>query len=394
MADEAILGRLAALAAETLPLQQCIGQTLRQEVFAERDNPPFDRVCMDGIAIASLAFERGLRRFRIESTQAAGAPALRLAHPDHAIEVMTGAMLPAGTDCVIPLEEYDLASDVAALQPHVVASAFRNVQRRGQDSDRSRPMLTAGTLLRAPELAVAASAGLAQLRVTRQPRVIAISTGDELVEPGEPILEYQIRRSNAYAIVGALRQRGYACVSNDHITDREQALTDRLTQHLATQDVLVLSGGVSKGRFDLVPKVLEEIGVQRVFHQVAQRPGTPVYFGLGPRGQAVFGLPGNPVATLVSLIRYVVPALVHLSGRSAPAAELVPVGAAVSYAKAGRTCFLPVTVTADEKGARTARPAALNGSGDFLALAKTDGFVELPPPGPFEAGFIARLYRW
>src|SRR5262249_49021095 len=155
------------------------------------------------------------------------------------------------------------------------------------------------------------------LSVTRQPRVVAISTGDELVEPGVPILEHQVRRSNAYAIIGALRQRGYTHVAQDHIRDDERTLTERLTQHLSGHDVLILRGGVSKGKFDLVPKVLENIGIRQVSHQVAQRPGKPVYFGVGPGGQAVFGLPGNPVSTLVSLVRYVVPALVSMSAGAA-----------------------------------------------------------------------------
>ncbi len=394
MADEAILAHLAVLPAETLPLQQCVGQTLRQDVFADRDNPPFDRVCMDGIAIASSAFERGLRRFRIESTQAAGAPAVRLDSGDNAIEVMTGAMLPQGTDCIIPLEEYDLEGEVAMLKPRATGKTSRNIQRRGADSDRNVAMLSAGIRLGAPELAVAASAGFARLRVTRQPRVIAISTGDELVEPGQPILEYQVRRSNAYAIVGALCQRGYSYVANDHIRDDEHTLVERLAKHLSEQDVLVLSGGVSKGRFDLVPKALEKLGVRQVFYQVAQRPGMPMYFGTGTEGQAVFGLPGNPVSTLMSLVRYVVPALVFLSGRGRPAAELMPLGAPVKFARPGITYFLPVSVRVDDKGAPTAMPAAPNGPGDFLALTKTDGFVELPPAAPFEPGFVARFYRW
>jgi molybdopterin molybdotransferase len=394
MADEAILSRLSVLPAETLPLEQCIGQTLRQDVLPERDNPPFDRVCMDGIAIASEAFDRGLRRFRVESTQAAGAPAVKLGNPDNAIEVMTGAMLPKGTDCIIPLEEYDMDGEVAALKPQATGKASRNIQWRGEDSEPGVAMLTAGIRLGAPELAVAASAGLARLSVTRQPRVIAISTGDELVEPGEPILEHQVRRSNAYAIVGALRQRGYARVANDHIRDDEKSLTERLTQHLREQDVLVLSGGVSKGKFDLVPKVLEEVGVRQVFYQVAQRPGMPMYFGSGPAGQAVFGLPGNPVSTLMCLVRYVVPALVFLSGRTMPPAQLVPLGATVKFGRAATTYFLPVSVRVDEKGAPTAIPEPPNGPGDFLALTKTDGFVELPPPAPFEPGYVARFYRW
>jgi molybdopterin molybdotransferase len=394
MADEAILAQLSVLPPQVRPLLDCIGQTLRQDVFAERDNPPFDRVCMDGIAIASSAFEKGQRRFQIESMQPAGAPAVHLADAGNAIEVMTGAVLPSGTDCIIPLEEYDLAGEVAILKENASGKALRNIQRRGEDSDRGVAMLKAGIRLGAPELAVAASAGLAQLSVTRQPRVIAISTGDELIEPGEPILAHQIRRSNAYAIVGALRQRGYEQVANDHIRDDEATLTERLSQHLAEQDVLILSGGVSKGKFDLVPKVLETLGIRKIVYQVAQRPGMPLYFGSGPAGQAVFGLPGNPVSTLICLVRYVVPALIFLAGRAPTEVPRIPLQSSVKLGKP-LTYFLPVSVRVDDRGAPHAIPQSTRGPGDFLALTKTDGFVELPPSTePFPPGFVARFYRW
>lgn len=383
------------LPAELTPLNRCIGQTLRQDIFAERDNPPFDRVCMDGIAIASAAFEQGVRRFRIESMQRAGAPGLRLSNPANAVEVMTGAMLPDGTDCIIPLEEYEQEGDVAALKPQAFADAWRNVQRRGVDSQPGIAMLKAGIRLGAPEIAVAASAGLARICVTRQPRIVAISTGDELIEPGKPILDYQVRRSNAYAIAALLRDRGYEQVSDDHIQDSEGALTDRLTRHLAEQDVLILSGGVSKGKFDLVPKVLERLGVRQILYRVAQRPGMPMYFGVGPSGQAVFGLPGNPVATCICLVRYVVAALVHMSGRGAVKPAFMPLASAVERGRALATYFLPVAVQTDERGAPAAVPAPPNGPGDFLALTQTHGFVELPPQTvPFAAGFVARFYPW
>jgi molybdopterin molybdotransferase len=382
------------LPAQSRPLLECIGQTLREDIFAERENPPFDRVCMDGIAIASARFEEGQRRFRIEATQAAGAPALRLADASNAIEVMTGAVVPSGTDCIIPLEEYELASDVVTLKPNATGKSSRNIQRRGEDSEKGIAMLKAGVRLGGPELAVAASAGLARLSVTRAPRIVAISTGDELVEPGEPILEHQVRRSNAYAIVGALRRRGYDKVVDDHIRDQEQLLRDRLTKHLAEQDVLVLSGGVSKGRFDLVPKALEQVGVSQVFYQVAQRPGMPMYFGTGPAGQLVFGLPGNPVSTLMCLIRYVAPALSHLSGLGSPPMQRMPIASAISFGRPF-TYFVPVSVRVDDQGAPSAAPAPANGPGDFLALTKTNGFIELPPQAePFAVGFVAGFYPW
>ena len=150
---------------------------------------------------------------------------------------------------------------------------------------------------------------------------MVVSTGDELIEPGQPIAPHQVRRSNAYAIVASLAGHGFEEVKTDHLLDDEQMLRERLARHLAQSDVLILSGGVSKGKFDFVPKVLKELGVEEVFYQVAQRPGMPMWFGVSPRGCAVFGLPGNPIATLVCLVRYVVPALIARDGNATHAAR-------------------------------------------------------------------------
>jgi molybdopterin molybdotransferase len=396
MAQGAIEAQLTLLPIERRPLEQCIGQTLREDVYAERDNPPFDRVCMDGIAISSTTLARGIRRYAIEGIQAAGSPPVELMNIENAVEVTTGAVMPRGTDCVIPMEEYDVADGVVSLKDRAHGAAFRNVQRRGEDSQPGIPMLRTGTRLGAPEIAVVASAGLANVGVSRQPHFMVVSTGDELIEPGLPIEEHQVRRSNAYAIVAALRARGFERISNDHIADDEAPLGERLERHLAEQDILILSGGVSKGKFDLVPKVLKSLGVREVFYQVAQRPGMPMWFGVGPEGQVVFGLPGNPVATLVCLMRYVIPAAITAMGtRRAPQERI----ALASPVKQGRpmTYFLPVSVASNDTGTLTAVPRPPNGPGDFLALTGADGFIELPPqpqPEGFPTGFVAPLYRW
>ncbi|HEY6925549.1 MAG TPA: molybdopterin molybdotransferase MoeA [Steroidobacteraceae bacterium] len=393
-AQETIDARMTPLAVESRPLEQCIGAILRQDVYAERDNPPFDRVCMDGIAIHSSVLERGVRRFEIEATQPAGAPAITLSKAENAIEVMTGAMLPRGTDCIIPLEEYDLAGNVVSLKDRASGSPFRNVQRRGSDSEPGVPMLTAGTRLGAPEIAVVASAGLATVHVSREPRFMVISTGNELVDPGQPIEEHQVRRSNAYAVVAALRRRGFERVGNDHIPDDEDILHERLTRHLLTSDVLILSGGVSKGKFDLVPQALKRLGVAEVFYQVAQRPGMPMWFGMAPGGQAVFGLPGNPVSTLICLIRYVVPAMAIAMGAARILPQPLPLSTPVKFHR-NVAYFLPVSVRYDDRGHAAAVPRPPNGPGDFLALTKADGFVELPPRAEgFAEGFVASFYRW
>ncbi|HUA25698.1 MAG TPA: molybdopterin molybdotransferase MoeA [Steroidobacteraceae bacterium] len=394
MAREAIDARLAPLPAETLPLSECAGRILRQDVYAERDNPPFDRVCMDGMAIRSEAFRRGVRRFTIEATQAAGAAALTLSGAQAAIEVMTGAMMPRGTDCVIPLEEYEVEGAIISLGDKASGEPYRNVQRRGSDSQRGVPMLEAGVRLGAPEIAVVASAGLAWVSVSRQPDFMVVSTGDELVEPGQPIAEHQVRRSNAHALSAALREHGFGKVGDDHIPDNEKMLRDGLARHLTERDVLILSGGVSKGRLDFVPRVLKSLNVDEVFHHVAQRPGMPMWFGVGPRGQAVFGLPGNPVATLLCLIRYVVPAVHAAMGAHVAGPEPIALAAAIARGRPVAS-FVPVSIQHGVGGARSALPRMPSGSGDFLALAGTDGFVELPPrTDAYPEGFVADLYRW
>jgi molybdopterin molybdotransferase len=396
MAQETIDSRVTPLAAELRPLEECIGQVLRQDVYAERDNPPFDRVCMDGIAVNSGALARGLRRFTIEATQAAGSPVLTLSHSENAVEVTTGAMLPKGTDCIIPMEEYESSGGVAALSAKVdiVSEPFRNVQRRGADSHPGVPMLLNGTVLGAPEIAVVASAGLAEVQVSRQPRFMVVSTGNELIEPGRPIQEHQVRRSNAYAIVAALRRRGFTNVNNDHILDDERMTHDRLKRHLEERDVVIVSGGVSQGKFDLVPQALKRLGVEELFYQVAQRPGMPMWFGIGPAGQVVFGLPGNPVATLVCLIRYVAPAMLAAMGAPRTPAEPIALAKSVTFHR-NVTYFLPVKARHDGLGRAIALPRPPNGPGDFLALTEADGFVELPPRAEgFPEGFVASLYRW
>ena len=393
-AEAAIDDHLPGFPIEARPLSRCVGSTLRENVYAERDYPPFDRVCMDGVAIASEASRHGRRRYAIQATQAAGAPPLTLENSESAIEVMTGASLPRGTDCIIPLEQYVIAESFVSLTDPVNDTPFRNIQRRGEDARQGTLMLEAGTLLGAPEIAVAASAGLARVRVSSQPSFMVVSTGDELVEPGEPIAGHQIRRSNTYAVIAALTSRGFDRVSNDHLLDDESMLTDRLSLHLATHDALILSGGVSTGRFDLVPKVLKSLGVREVFHRVAQRPGKPMWFGVGPRGQAVFGLPGNPVSTLICLVRFVIPAIAAAMGTRRPPTERIGLARPVSF-DLPLAYFLPVAVEIDEWGQPWAGPCPTNTSGDFLSLIGTDGFVELPPgPMTYPKGCAAPLYRW
>jgi molybdopterin molybdotransferase len=394
LAEKLIAEHLTCMPIESLPVGQCAGAVLRENIYAERDHPPFDRVAMDGIAVASSAAAGGRRRFRIQALQPAGAPAGVLAAHENCIEVMTGAVLPGGCDTVIPVERLRSTDGYAEIDDDHGVCAWGNVHRRASDRTQGALLLAAGSLLHAPEIEVAASAGMARIRVSSQPAIVVVSTGDELIEPGEPIAPHQIRRSNAYAVAAALRQRGFQRVADDHLPDDESLLRRRLRMHLDTHEVLVLSGGVSMGRSDLVPKVLEEIGVHCVVHGIAQRPGRPMWFGTSSHGRAVFALPGNPVSTLVCLIRYVVPALYAAMGVPTVNGQRIALAAPIEWAPK-LTGFFPVKISFDDWARAWAMPCPTNGSGDFASLALTDGFVELPPgPADFGKGYVARLYRW
>jgi molybdopterin molybdotransferase len=306
---------------------------------------------------------------------------------------MTGAILPTGCDCVIPVERLRQDGDSIELDAGVDVEPGMNVHTRGLDCRAGDRLLTSGTRLGPPELAVIASAGLSHARAHVEPRIMIVTTGDELIEPGLPIEAWQVRRSNAHALRAALATRGFARSGQDHLPDDPVQMRERLALHLDTHDVLVLTGGVSMGRFDHVPAVLRELGIVEVLHRVAQRPGKPLWFGVSPRGQSVFGLPGNPVSALVCLVRYVVPGLLAASGAAAQAPETIRLGADFQV-KPALSFFLPVSLEAGSTGT-VAVPRPTRGSGDFVSLLGTQGFVELPPgPAVYAAGHVAPFYRW
>ena len=386
--------RVSLLPVESRPLASLAGAVLAQLVRAERDQPPFDRVTMDGVAIACAAWRAGVRRFRVAGIQAAGRQPLERGEEDTCIEVMTGAVLPRGCDCVIPVELLNAADGWVEIADEATIEPLANVHTRGLDCREGDLLLGPGTRLGAPEIAVLASAGLPRAEVRADPRIVVVSTGDELVDPGEPIEGWQVRRSNSSALRAALALRGFHRLAEDHLPDDAGVLRERLAAHLATHDVLVLSGGVSMGRYDHVPAALRDLGVTEVFHRVAQRPGKPMWFGVSAAGQPVFGLPGNPVSALVCLVRYVVPGLLAAIGAGAAPPESIPLGATFRVRPA-LSFFLPVKLEHSPLHGPMAMPRPTRGSGDFISLLGTDGFVELPPgPRDYPVGTVSPFHRW
>ena len=393
-AHRAIAGSMSLFDSETIPLARATGRTVRQSVRAERDQPPFDRVTMDGIAIDYRTFASGCRRFPVAATQHAGDPMVPLDKPDHCAEVMTGAVLPAGTDTVVPVERITVVDEVAELDADYEPVAGQFVHPQGSDHRAGIEVVTPGTAVTPRDIAIIASCGLAELDVARLPTIRVISTGNELIEAGAPITEHQIRLSNGPALISTLEREGFSDSSHDHLADEPALLEARIAEHLDGADVLILSGGVSMGKADFVPQVLKTLGVTRVFHRISQRPGKPMWFGSGPRGQAVFALPGNPVSSLVCCRHYVLPALHGASGRRNRPPAHAALAEAVSF-KPALTCFLPVTISGDENGRRLAAPVATNTSGDFTALGGTDGYVELNAnESEFSAGRVVPYHAW
>ncbi|MFT5240804.1 MAG: molybdopterin molybdotransferase [Candidatus Promineifilaceae bacterium] len=395
-AEAIIRDHVPLLGDEPVTLADAAGRVLRESITADRPFPPFDRVAMDGIAINSQDYEKGTRRFPVAFVQAAGSPAQALTAPSHCVEVMTGAVLPGGTDCVIPVENIKLTNDVAELTDQEAPTPFDNVHRKGSDRDVGTELLSAGTRLRGPQIAVAATVGATTVRVSTQPRVAIISTGSELVPVSTTPAPHQIRQSNVHAIETALHLAGHTCTTRHHIADDAAAIRKFLAECLSASDIIILSGGVSAGRYDFVPDVVTELGISIHFHHVRQRPGKPLLFGTNAGQKSVFGLPGNPVSALVCLHRYILPAIAAAQGCPIPPANertTAILDVDLTFKKP-LTCFKPVRLIAGVNGCH-AVPVPMNGSGDLAGLAQSDGMLELPEKQTtFTKGSPYPIWRW
>jgi molybdopterin molybdotransferase len=393
-AKEAITLAMPAFGSEPVESAVASGRVLREAVLAERDQPPFDRVTMDGIAVSYDALDRGTRSFRITGTQHAGDPVSTLSDDMHCIEIMTGAVLPVGSDCVIPVERITVSDGMAEVEADYRAERQQFVHRQGSDHRAGTAVLQPGSVLAPAEIAIVASCGLQRVEVSRQPVIRLISTGNELVPAGRPILSHQVRLSNGPALVAMLKRQGFEDCRHEHLLDDPDALRASIGQLLSEAQILILSGGVSMGKADFVPQVLADLGVKTVLHKISQRPGKPMWFGIGPDEQAVFALPGNPVSTLVCCRHYVLPALFDASGRDARKPEWAVLTEDVNF-KADLTFFMPVILQSDVDGTLRARPVPTNTSGDFTALGGTDGYVELAQEqSHFPQGSPVPLHRW
>lgn len=387
---------------EGIAIEDLRCEVLRQDLFADRSYPPFPRVAMDGIAIQLASWSLGNRKFKIAGCQKAGALQLSLEDPDSCFEVMTGAPLPLATDCVIRYEDLRIEGGIAEVKMDKNGSApslalMQNVHAMGADYNKGDLLVPALTVMNSPIWSIAASIGQSEVAVSQRPQIAIISTGDELVEVGSIPAPYQIRLSNAYTILSSLRALGFTKVTLHHLKDRKTDLLESLSVILDQNDILILSGGVSMGKFDFVPDCLADLKVEKVFHKVRQKPGKPLWFGVSDQQKQVYGLPGNPVSALVCLHRYVLPALKMALGQDKQSSGHQVYGTLSEEVriKNGLTNFLPVKVELSTDGRIVVTPSRSNGSGDFRSLIGSLGFIELDESQQtYSKGHLCPLYLW
>ncbi len=360
---------------------ESLDYVLAEDVTSEVDMPAFDRAAMDGFAYRHADASLGAT-FEVTATVAAGRPTEIKLGRSECVQIMTGAPVPSGADTVIPVEQ--TASPAEEESPDVsrqirilsMPSLGANIAVTGEDVRAGCRVLAAGHLIRSQEVAILAALGRQKVRVYPGPRVAFAATGEELVEPGRELLPGQIYNSNAYClwsqVLVAKAEAHYLGVIRDNREDLRQKIGEGLQQ-----DILVLSGGVSMGQFDLVPEVLAELGVEIAFHRLQVRPGQPTLFGVRAK-TLVFGLPGNPVATLYAFDQYVAPAIRLFRRHPQPrATEFQGELTRTVRTKAGFLCLVPC-VTEWREGRYWLTPLKPHGSADIFSVTGADALALIP----------------
>ena len=357
---------------EKVPLQHTFNRFLAEDIYSDRDSPPFDRVMMDGIAIdSSVLSDNQKDSFFIEGIQAAGDIQKVLNNKYNCLEVMTGAILPQNTDTIVPYEDIEIINNNAHLKKSVVPKTY--IHLKGSDHKKGILALPKSKRLNAADIGLLASVGISLVPVFKMPKIAVVATGNELVDVDAVPENHQIRMSNVYALQAALNADGIASTIF-HLIDDEVILLKQLSSIVYEYDVVLISGGVSKGKYDFVPVILDKLGVQKLFHQVAQRPGKPFWFGHQPlQNTHVFALPGNPVSTFVCYQFYFRHWLFASFGNQLkhPLIQL----SGTTTANNNLSLFIPVVINNEGNEVTI---VSNNGSGDLFSLANIDGFILVP----------------
>ncbi|HYH23595.1 MAG TPA: gephyrin-like molybdotransferase Glp [Azospirillum sp.] len=378
----ALRGRLHAVTeAATVPLAQALGRVLAEDVVAPFDVPPHANSAVDGYAVFFDDLTPGADTVlpvtaRVAAGQTLGRPGAR----GEAVRIFTGAPMPAGFDTVLMQEDCRAEGEPGRGGAVTIPAGIKrgaNRREAGEDVTAGAVILAAGRRLRPEDIGLAASVGRRELAVRRPLRAAVFSTGDEVREPGAPLPQGCIYDANRFSLMAALAQLGCAVTDLGILPDRRDAIRDALAEAAAAHDVLVTSGGVSTGEEDHVKAAVEAQGSLH-FWRLAIKPGRPVALGQ-VRGTAFIGLPGNPVAVMVTFLRVARPLLLRLMGAEEKAPPLFPVRAGFAYKKkAGRREYVRAQLARGEDGTLTALKHPRDGAGILSSMVESDGLVELP----------------
>lgn len=382
-----ILSRVTVVPAGAVPVSAALGRTLREPLRARVDIPVFDNSAMDGFAVrfadvADAAPGRRPVRLQVVADLPAGTALDPALATGEAARIMTGSPVPTAADAIVPFED-TLGGLADSLDEIVVERAPRargaHIRRQGEDARAGDELLPAGVVLGPLQLAAAAAAGVAAVVVSRRPRVAVVSTGSELVTPGEPLERGQIPESNSELLAGLVAEAGCEVVLRLSVPDEGDGPADAVAAASALgADVVVFTGGVSAGAYEPVKNSLA--GVME-FTKVAMQPGKPQGFGVTEEGMLLFGLPGNPVSAAVSFEVFVRPALLALQGRTALDRPVLRLTAAQGWrTPPGRRQYLAAAIDRSDPARWTVRPATAGGSGSHLAggLARADAYAIVP----------------
>jgi len=388
--DEAIdrmCGLLQPVSVESLAQHTAVGRVLAERIVTDRPSPPLDVSAMDGFALrlADLTLEP----ITICGTAQAGHAAPELM-AGHAVRIFTGAPVPSGADIVLKRE--DTLEQPQKFEIKVEPSSIRtgqNIRRAGENAVVGSEVLAAGVAIGAAQMVALATFAPAEISVFRRVRTAIVNTGDELVEGGAPALPWQIRDSNGPLLEALIRNRTWLqLASRSRVADRADALKSHLAEQLENADAILLTGGVSMGDTDHVPQVLRELGATVVFHKLPIRPGKPILGAIGPQGQAIIGLPGNPVSVAATALRIAFPILKHLAGFRDTAPQFTPVELIEPDQKSiPLHWYRPVQFCRSVSSERPQVRLTPNlGSGDVVALSASEAFIEVPVGQATHAG--------
>lgn len=394
-----IVATVCPLPVVDAPVISALGRVLAADVIADLDSPPFDKALMDGYAVRSEDIRGDRAELAVIEEVTAGRVPQRSLSAGQATRIMTGAMIPTGADCVVRIEDTELSAAQAERVIFKVPSIRpeQNILRRGTSMRAGQRVMSAGRKLRAQELAALAEMGQAQLRVRPQPRIAVLATGDELVPVEQVPGPGQIRNSNETMLAAQIAQAGCAAVPLGVARDERTHLRERIALGLEA-DMLLLSGGVSAGKLDLVPSELEHAGVEQVFHKINMKPGKPLWFGVLRRADRpcyVFGLPGNPVSSMVCFELFVRAAIRRLMGEQPEMPQ--PQMARLTHAhrhKDDRETYFPAAIWT-ENGSVCARLMNWHGSSDLQSTVEANAMAVFPPlPGEYAAGAMVPVIEW